>query len=204
VSARVVLLCDLGGFVVSLLVRGSLGDAAAAGGAAGKLYKGIVAKLAALTNSTLQPCEGTTSGQSPNVFAPVTKTKQRSMALKEPVIAIVDDDEAVRDAVASLVRSHGYGTLKFASAQEFLDSPSRAQVACLISDVQMLGMTGLELYERLVASKTPVPTLLITAYPKNEERDRALRAGVICYLKKPFAEEELLACMQAALGKSSA
>jgi len=123
------------------------------------------------------------------------------MSSEELVIAIVDDDEAVREGVASLIRSHGYEALKFASAQELLDSPRRRDVSCLISDVQMLGTNGLELYDQLVRSKTPIPTILITAYPKDEVRERALSAGVACYLKKPFTEEELCACIRIALGQ---
>ncbi|HTO64459.1 MAG TPA: response regulator [Bradyrhizobium sp.] len=119
----------------------------------------------------------------------------------KPVIAVVDDDEAVRHALASLLRSLGYAALVFAGAQELLDSPRRGDVSCLISDVQMPGMTGLELYERLLASEEPIPTILITAYPNEQALSRALNDGVVCYLTKPFADEELLACIRAILDR---
>ena len=175
---------------------------ATATGTADTLYKGIGARAVALTNSKHRSCEDVIGEWF--VFAHATWPKQKSMPEKKPVIAIVDDDEAVRDAVASLIRSLGYEALRFSSGQELLDSPRRRDISCLISDVQMLGMTGVELYERLAASETPIPTILITAYPKDEVRDRALNAGVLCYLKKPFTEADLLACIQASLARSGA
>jgi len=129
-------------------------------------------------------------------------TEDISVPSKKPVIAIVDDDEAVREALADLVTSLGYVALKYSGAQEFLDSPRRPRISCLISDVQMPGMNGLDLFKRIAASRTPIPTILITAYPKDEARDLALKAGVLCYLKKPFEEQTLLDCIQSALGLS--
>ena len=126
------------------------------------------------------------------------------MDSKKTVIAIVDDDEPIRRALASLVRSLGYEALTFDGGQELLDSPRRAEIRCLISDVQMPGMTGLELHARLVASGQPIPTILITAYPNDEARERALNSGVVCYLRKPFAEDELLACIRTTLNQPSA
>jgi FixJ family two-component response regulator len=115
------------------------------------------------------------------------------------VIAVVDDDESVREALTGFVRSLGYNALAFPSAAEFLNSKRRHGAACLITDVQMPGMTGPELHERLVACGEPIPTILITAYPNERVRARVLQAGVKGYLTKPFAENDLLACIDSAL-----
>lgn len=103
-----------------------------------------------------------------------------------------------------LMRAFGIAAEAFSSAEDFLNSHRRQSTACLIADVQMPGMTGLELYCRLVASGNPTPTVLITAYPNDSVRARALKAGVICYLTKPFSEDELLAAIHTALDRSKA
>ena len=120
---------------------------------------------------------------------------------KEPLISIVDDDESIRAAVEGLMRSLGYAAKSFASAQDFMASRHLHRTACLIADVNMPGMTGPDLHRHLLASNIGIPTILITAYPDDGVRDRALRAGVICYLSKPFDEAALLSCVQSALGK---
>jgi FixJ family two-component response regulator len=118
---------------------------------------------------------------------------------KKIVIAVVDDDRAVREALTSLVKSLGYRAVAFQSAEAFLNSKQRHGAACLISDVQMPGMTGPALHARLVESGTPIPAILITAYPDDTVRTRALEAGVKCYLTKPFSEDDLLECIRSAL-----
>jgi FixJ family two-component response regulator len=115
------------------------------------------------------------------------------------VIAIVDDDYSVREALTSLVRSLGYTAMAFECADDLLKA-NRRRVSCVIADVQMPGMTGLELYNRLVASGEPIPTILITAFPDERARRHALQAGVNCYLPKPFRVDELLACIRSILG----
>jgi FixJ family two-component response regulator len=115
------------------------------------------------------------------------------------VIAIVDDDDSVREALASLVRSLGYAAMAFECAEDLLKSKRRRGVSCLIADVQMPGMSGLELYHHLSACGKPIPTILITAFPDDNLRKRALAAGAIGYLSKPFEEDDLLACIRAAL-----
>jgi FixJ family two-component response regulator len=115
------------------------------------------------------------------------------------VIGIVDDDRSVREALASLVRSLGYGAMTFEGAEDLLKSKRRRRVSCLIADVQMPGMTGLELHNRLVTSGEPIPTILITAFPDERARERALADGAVGYLSKPFDENDLLACIRAAL-----
>ena len=116
-----------------------------------------------------------------------------------PLVAIVDDDESAREAVAALVRSLGFTTAKFASAAVFLQSSRRAATACLIVDMRMPGMTGLQLHHRLLEGGTPVPTIIMTAQPDDEARSSALDAGACCYLPKPLQPEELLACILSAL-----
>jgi FixJ family two-component response regulator len=118
---------------------------------------------------------------------------------KKAVIAIVDDDHSMREALTSLVRSLGYVAMAFECAEDLLKSTRRRRVSCLIADVQMPGITGLELHNRLITSGEPIPTILITAFPDERARERALRAGVICYLGKPFSEDDLLACIRSSL-----
>jgi FixJ family two-component response regulator len=89
--------------------------------------------------------------------------------------------------------------MAFECAEDFLKSRRRRSMSCMIADVQMPGMTGFELHNRLVASGQPIPTILITAFPDERARERALQAGVICYLSKPFSEDELLACIRSIL-----
>jgi FixJ family two-component response regulator len=120
------------------------------------------------------------------------------------IIAIVDDDHSVREALTSLVRSLGYVAMPFDCAEDLLKSKDRRSVSCVIADVQMPGMTGLELHDRLVASGAPIPTILITAFPDESARQRALKAGVIGYLTKPFSEDDLLGCIRSTLGRGEA
>jgi FixJ family two-component response regulator len=117
----------------------------------------------------------------------------------KPLISIIDDDESMREAIKGLVKSLGYRVEVAASAQEFLSSPHVRRTSCLITDMQMPEMTGLELYQRLSTSGKPIPTILITAYPDDGVRERARSAGVIGYLSKPFDENDLLACIRSAL-----
>jgi FixJ family two-component response regulator len=119
--------------------------------------------------------------------------------LEKPVISIVDDDPSVREGTMDLLNSMGFIAETFQRADEFLESNRLHSTSCLIADVQLPGMTGLELYDHLVGSGQVVPTILITAFPDDNDRARALRAGVSCYLAKPFGETELLACIQSAL-----
>ena len=121
------------------------------------------------------------------------------MPKAKPLISIVDDDESMREAIKGLMRSLGYRVEAVASAQEFLSSRHVRRTSCLIADMQMPGMTGLDLYQRLSTSGKPIPTILITAYPDDGVRKRALSAGVLGYLSKPFDEDDLLACIRSAL-----
>jgi FixJ family two-component response regulator len=117
------------------------------------------------------------------------------------VISIVDDDLSVREGAKDLLDSLGFATETFQCADDFLNSGRLSTTSCLVADVQMPGMTGLALYDHLVASGKVVPTILITAFPVDQDRTRALRAGVVCYLTKPFNDNELLACIHTALDR---
>lgn len=115
------------------------------------------------------------------------------------VISIVDDDESVREATRGLMSALGFLAEAFASAEDFLKSERFQRTSCLIADMQMPGMTGLELHARLVAVGRPIPMILITGYPDERSRARALEAGITCYLTKPFSEDALLDCIRSAL-----
>ena len=121
------------------------------------------------------------------------------MPKTKSLISVVDDDESMREAVRGLMKSLGYTAEAFASAEEFLNSRQVPGISCLITDVQMPGMTGLDLHRHLVASGKTIPTILITAYPDDSVRERALGDGVVCYLSKPFDESDLLGCIHSAL-----
>jgi FixJ family two-component response regulator len=116
------------------------------------------------------------------------------------IISIVDDDTSVREGLADLVSSMGFQAKTFRRAEHFLKSHWLRNTSCLIADVQMPEMTGLELYSALVDLGIKMPTILITAFPNNDDRDRALDAGVSCYLTKPFEKGELITCIRSTLG----
>jgi FixJ family two-component response regulator len=122
------------------------------------------------------------------------------------VISIVDDDASVRVATNNLLRSRGYVVHTFASAEEFLGSPYLDETSCVIADVQMSAMTGLDLLIQMRATGCGSPFIFITAYPDESIRARAMKAGAICFLAKPFAVHKLIECLEAALeaGRSEA
>jgi FixJ family two-component response regulator len=118
-----------------------------------------------------------------------------------PLVAIIDDDASVRATTDSLVRSLGYVVDTFASAEEFLRSNRLDDLSCVIADVQMPGMSGVELQAHLLTQGHRVPFIFFTAYPDERVRAQALRAGAICYLTKPFDGDSLIQALQAALKK---
>lgn len=118
---------------------------------------------------------------------------------KNKVIAIVDDDEAVRIALEGLLRSAGLTSLAFESAENFLESGQQLQTACLIADIRMPGMSGLELQAKLNAEHCRIPIVFITAHGDAQMRMQALRAGAVEFLAKPFNDEALLQTVRAAL-----
>jgi FixJ family two-component response regulator len=115
------------------------------------------------------------------------------------LVAIVDDDDLMRAAVQGLLKSVGWPAQAFASAEEFLQSGQQRQTACLIADIRMPGMSGLELQSRLNADHCKIPTIFITAHGDSKMRMQALRAGAVEFLAKPFDDEALLESVRAAL-----
>jgi FixJ family two-component response regulator len=115
------------------------------------------------------------------------------------IISIVDDDASVREGLADLVSSMGYQAKTFRRAEQFLKSHWLRKTTCLIADVQMPEMTGLALHSSLANLRIKIPTILITAFPNNEDRERALNSGVICYLTKPFEKGELIKCIRSTM-----
>jgi len=115
------------------------------------------------------------------------------------VVAIVDDDELIRDALHGLMKAAGFHALSFASAEEFLNSGEQQHTACLIADIRMPGMSGLELQSRLNKERHRIPIIFITAQGDEKMRMQALRAGAVEFLTKPFDDEVLLDSVRAAL-----
>ena len=115
------------------------------------------------------------------------------------LVSVVEDDQFFRESMGRLMRSLGYSVEAFPSAADFLASPRLVETACLIADVHMPAMTGLELYRHLIDAGYAIPTILVTAYPDDDVRARALNDGVVCYLRKPVDEKHLVRCLRAAL-----
>lgn len=122
------------------------------------------------------------------------------VATGHPVIGIVDDDRSVRTAVGRLVRSHGFAAEVFPSGEELLRSDHLTDFSCLIVDVAMPGLSGLELQDRLASDGCPLPIIFITALDDAHVQTQALAAGASGFLSKPFDDEELLAAILTALG----
>ena len=115
------------------------------------------------------------------------------------LVAIVDDDDSIRSALQGLLKAVGLSSQAFASAEEFLKSGQQHQTACLITDIRMPGISGLELQARLNAERCRIPTIFITAHGDAQMRMQALRAGAVEFLAKPFDDEALLKTVRAAL-----
>ena len=116
-------------------------------------------------------------------------------------VAIVDDDEAMLDALKGLLKEAGFPALAFASAEEFLDSGEQQHTGCLIADIRMPGMSGLDLQTRLKADNIDIPIIFITAHGDERMRMQALRSGAVDFLSKPFDDEVLLESVRAALDR---
>jgi FixJ family two-component response regulator len=115
------------------------------------------------------------------------------------LISIVEDDELFRESTVRLLRSLGYTVEAFPSAADFLACRSLDVTACLITDINMPTMAGTELHARLVELGHKIPTILVTAYPDEATRSRALKDGIVCYLRKPFDDNDLADCIQKAI-----
>jgi FixJ family two-component response regulator len=115
------------------------------------------------------------------------------------LISIVDDDQPFREGLRRFMRSLGYTVKAFPSAADFLASPWLGDTSCLIADVHMPAMKGDELYRRLIDAGHNIPTILVTAFPDESVRAHALTDGIICYLRKPLDENQLISCVRSAL-----
>ena len=119
-----------------------------------------------------------------------------------PLISIVDDDDSLRNSLDNLIRSVGFHALGFSSAEAFLSSNQAQDTACLILDMRLPGMNGLELQRQIVAANWRIPIIFVTAYADDDARARALAAGAVAFLYKPCREEDLLKAIEAALKPS--
>jgi FixJ family two-component response regulator len=119
-----------------------------------------------------------------------------------PVVSVVDDDESMRAVTCSLIRSLGLTAHAFASAEEFLRSPRLAETSCLISDVQMPIMSGIELQSALIAQGHKIPIIFFTAFPDEAVEARAIAAGAIGFLHKPFDGQDMIRCLDIAMKTS--
>lgn len=118
-----------------------------------------------------------------------------------PVVSVVDDDRSVRSATQTLLRALGYRARGFASAEAFLNSPEVDLTDCLILDVQMPGMSGIELQRTLANRSRRVPIIFITAFPDDRVQQQALAQGAVCFLTKPCDGDRIVECLEAALGQ---
>jgi FixJ family two-component response regulator len=123
------------------------------------------------------------------------------LVLDVPVVSIVDDDRSVRSATQTLLRSLGYRAPAFASAEAFLNSPEVDLTDCLILDVQMPGMSGIDLQRMLANRSRKVPIIFITAFPDDRVRQQALAGGAVCFLTKPCDGDRIVECLEAALAQ---
>ena len=120
------------------------------------------------------------------------------------LISIVDDDQSFGDSMRRLLKSLGYSVAVFASGAQFLASPQLAATACLVADIHMPEMTGVELYNHLLERGHTIPTILVTAHPDNRVKERMLNLGVECYLPKPLVEATLIDCLRSAVARGKA
>jgi len=132
--------------------------------------------------------------------ARIAGAKEVEAAMAKPtLISVVEDDQPFRESMRKLMTALGYTVEAFPSAADFLASPLLTATACLVSDVHMPGMTGIELHRHLVAMGHRIPTILVTAYPDEIARKRAFKDGVVCYVSKPVDDEHLERCLRSAL-----
>ncbi|MGA7762282.1 MAG: response regulator [Candidatus Binataceae bacterium] len=128
-----------------------------------------------------------------------TTAQAETKPARQALVAVVDDDESVRTAIGSLFRSMGSRTELFGGGEDFLSAPNLREFSCLVLDVQMPGMDGLELQLRLAAASHPIPIIFVTAYGDEKTRARALRGGAVSFLSKPFSEDALLEAVKSAI-----
>jgi FixJ family two-component response regulator len=122
---------------------------------------------------------------------------------RQSLISIVDDDQSFRDSMRRLIRSLGYSAVVYESAADFLASPRRGATDCLVADIHMPDMSGVELYRHLVETGRGIPTILVTAYPDDQVQEQMLGEGVECYLRKPLEEAVLIRCLRSAVARGA-
>jgi FixJ family two-component response regulator len=130
--------------------------------------------------------------------------RPEGVLFKQSLISIVDDDRSFLDSMRRLLKALGYDVVAFPSAAHFLASSSLASTACLVADVQMPLMTGVELYEHLIATGHAIPTILVTGYPNAQVEERMRTLGVACCLRKPLDEALLIGCLRSACARDGA
>jgi FixJ family two-component response regulator len=118
-------------------------------------------------------------------------------------LSVVDDDSSFRDSMRRLLKSLNYTVAVFPSAAAFLSSPRLSATACLVADIHMPEMTGVDLHRRLIEAGHKIPTILVTAYPDDDVRERMLALGVVCYLAKPLVEAVLIDCLRSAIARGA-
>ena len=126
----------------------------------------------------------------------------RETSTKIGIIAIVDDDEPLREALGSVMKAAGFAINTFATAEEFLESPTLAETACLILDIRLPGMSGIELQQRLAEARSPIPIIFVTAHGDASLRDLVMKSGAAGFLNKPVRSDALLREIHAALAKN--
>ena len=131
------------------------------------------------------------------------RTAGDSVPRESFTVYVIEDDESIRRAIGRLLRSFGYHALTFESAEEFLDSTAGASEGCLILDIRLPGMTGLDLHERLASSRAKYSVIFMTAHDRPQWQERAKKAGALAYLKKPFGDQSLLDAIETAYTKGS-
>jgi FixJ family two-component response regulator len=125
--------------------------------------------------------------------------RQRTTSVNSPIISIIDDDPATRSALASLMRAKGFDAKAFDSAEDFLRSGAQETSRCIITDIQMPGLSGIELKRRLTDGKCNIPVIMITARAEERLHASAIESGAFCLLRKPFKSQVLLECLERAL-----
>ena len=131
-------------------------------------------------------------------------TYREAVLSERSLISVVDDDQSFGDSMRRLLKSLGYPVAVFPSAGEFLASPKLAVTACLVADVHMPAVTGVELYKRLIETGHAIPTILVTAYPDDSVQECMLAMGVEGYLRKPLEEAQLIGCLRSAFARGKA
>jgi FixJ family two-component response regulator len=134
-----------------------------------------------------------------SAFATGSKMNANAKVSEKPLVCVVDDDALIRDSTVRLVRSFGFRVEAFPSAEDFGNSGYLEETACLILDVRMPGMDGLELQYRLTETGNRIPIVFITAHADEEQERRAMEAGAVAFLYKPFSQESLLQAVRSAL-----